>query len=272
MFSVTPVAAVTQPYVGGYFYSSDIKVTNKAVFCCYFDANASLIPADKWLCAVMSVEGGNGTTLTATAYQLGLLLSSNNTVNVIGEEIAGGMRQSAPYTRTVGSGDYCCFYGRTDITNGYLTWKVFCYASETQFLNDNPTIYSFSNYTWDPANRNLLVGHVDIMDQRIKYFQVGVESNDEVTNFNWAVSESNWGYYNGSAWCYLPAYSVNGVNSFIDIAFTIGGEVYTGVDIDSIDTNMVIWEFSNATVADGTQLWSGSGVVRDYVSIEKPYQ
>lgn len=260
------------PYMGGYLRGSIVTTSKVHLAVSLSGAVGEDFPSSSFLAGVASVAGANGTTLTGWTYQNGVALVKNTSVWWVPQAWLGGTKKWY-YEKIVGDELWVAYHMRMDIiAHTNVTFKCFAYHYTWQYgPSDAPIIYTFYNVTTD---NNFLVGRQIISNRAYKHFQFGVESPSAITNQSWAVINKKPCYHNGTSWVYRAANATWGSTSYItsydNQPWMVGGDVYTGVNQDFVSNDFVEWKFTNSTVADDSQLWSGSGTVTDVVT--KPYQ
>ncbi|MBO8183539.1 MAG: hypothetical protein H0Z28_12260 [Archaeoglobus sp.] len=258
------------PYMAGYF-SGSATTTYQVIFDVNFaGTDSSQIPSNKWLGAVLSVAGGSGLTPSGWIYQNGVILYSDNDVNWAPQAWYGSSRiyyQNVP----IGDGNYVAFYERIDKEPGEIKYRAYVYRDPLQYDRDIPTIYSWDHPTND---NNFIVGTQYHNGKWFKHLQFGVEGNSIISETQWKELNEHIAYYNGYSWRYLPAYVTYGSVAYItwigDNPYKVGGQTYTGVNLDYSSSDRVKWKYTGSTIRNEVTLWSGNGYVSD--SVSKPYQ
>lgn len=181
---------------------------------------------------------------------------------------------SQEYTSTpldVGDGDLIRFYTRIEINDDYgMLYRVYTYDTYGWYYDD-PTTYDWSHATDESSLR---VGYEYNNGIKHKFFQFGVESNTAITNTDWQVVNDNPCYhYSGTTWQYKAGKVCQGIAPITWIgnnSYGVGGENYTGVNIDHSQPYEVIWEYAGTTAADEASLWTETGTISD--SHTTPYE
>jgi hypothetical protein len=258
--------------LGGYLASS--AVASRAHLAIGFSvANPSLFPTGAWLGGVVSAAGGTagGGVPNEWIYQNGVQLKKDNSVAWAPQAYTQGDDWYGAW-RTVGNGAYVAFHVRMDVVGDTkVIYKCYVYPTIQSYMYDSPIIY----VTQQPVSliSGFRVGKSLVDGFYFKFFQFGVESNQEITSTPWRVTNKKPCYFANSNWRYCPGYTVLGEVAYItygsDWKMRVGGETYHGVSPTFVSTDFVEWGYTGTTVADDVQIWSGSGIVSDVVS--KPY-
>jgi len=240
--------------------------------------DASHIPTNERLWGITSIAGANGINPSGYAYQNGIQLASDNKVRWYPQYWYEGQVQEVGLIGVVTSSYlYHRYYERTDISEGWVTYTLYIYASWWAYENDHPSRI----YTWEHEidDSNFLVGNrYNWSDGHwYKFFQFGVESvHDPITatweEFNkpcyYDYDEDNWWYRKGkvcwSSDAWLTWWGTGRMG--------VGLEDYTGVGLKKTSPDLVYWEMDDPPdpVSNGASLWTQEGIVSDLVS--KPYQ
>jgi len=266
------VVAQGQPYMGGYLRDT-VRTTGKVLLTVDFKGtDPSQFPSySTWLAGVASIAGAVMETPNGWTYQNSVHLFKDNTV-FWAPQAWYRTEQKYSYIKHVGYGHYYAFYVRMDMGHDKVIFKCYTYTDYRAWREDLPATSSWNCPT---GATNFLVGRRYHNGVYVKHFQFGVESNSRIYTTSWKVLNDNPSYYADGLWRYLPGYVCwgGGGSSAItwDYAGTycVGGLTYDGVNKDSSSNDMVRWKFTNSTIADDSQLWSGSGTVSDVVT--KPY-
>jgi hypothetical protein len=278
----------SQPYVGGFFKSSTTYMTSSKVLVdleFWSTGQATLFPSGDWLSGVESVAGSNGNLdPNGWVYQIGTAQYQNDSVNWQPQAWpwpAWGINTWYGIFQNVGDGSYVSFYERMDVVNSTtVEYRLFAYSTLNNFIYDEPIIYT--QYESGQSISNFAVGWYYYDGYNFDPFQFGVESPQAINTTDWQTIDYRASYYNSStqSWVYDPAYVLLGgvyVDCISDASgypsgyspMRVGGITYTGVNLTGQSTDYVTWGYTGATVLDGTQIWSSSGTVSDWV--KRPY-
>jgi len=254
----------------GEYLEKNITTCNEIIFDCDFlDTLSNQIPTHKFLGAVSSVAGYNGTgTGNGWIYQNMFDLRDDNIV--YWDPQSWKMTQKIYYQSpsNVGNINYFCFYGTTSIDIGAnkIIYRAYRYPDESSIETDSPLFREYSHSIPPLSNdQSFLIGNTTVAGRMFKYFQTGVESNVSITNTNWGVRIGHTSFYNSTTttWTYEPGYSCNSVSAWVTSNSThdlrVGGETYTGTNKYSSSNDVVTWKYTGTTLANNTQLWSGTG-------------
>lgn len=275
LFAMVPsvsVSASGNPYVGGYFNSSQATATKAYMAMDFSGTTPSVIPSSAWLGGVASILGQSTTGNCPCTYQSGFLLWHNGTVDYAPQthKSNGGLLSGA---------EVHVFGGYTDVAlNGIIrynsaTSKVnftgFDYSDNTEYINNAPTIYNI--YSVNTGDTNFYTGYSTVTiggtQYTLKRFQFGVESTANITSSSWHVNDYQIEAYTTS-WVYQSALSTECCStsgSLIAVVGTTGLWVGTsatkGVNLYSSRTSSDSegWWYTGTDIGNGASIWSGSG-------------
>jgi hypothetical protein len=270
------------PYVGGYFDCSKAS-TSGVLACQQFIMDASKIPTNQYMMALISVAGASGSSPTGYIYQNPVTLVQSNSVTWDPQVWLEDQLQDW-YSVSVGTGSAPGYYTRVSYSSSHqeMLFTCFAYRDWTSWYNDTPYIYSwYGPYTGDTT---LWYGRQTHLSEKYKHFQWGVESSVLITQTAWQVvnqytcyhdSGTVWKYKNAKVcnWYAWPPTYPNGslITWDAHYAMWVGSSAYTGASVYFTQPYEVIWKYigGGSTPPDEYVLWSGSGTISD--SRVQPY-
>ncbi len=166
---VPQTVLANQAYLGGYFDGTPVQTNKAMVSVDFMGTDASQIPSNDWLGAVISAAGANGTTITGWIYQNGISLYRNNTVWWAPQSWYLGSKEWPCDLISVGSNSTVAFYLKIEQTSTQTRYKIYIYPTDAAYDSDRPTVYTYTNTT--TTSENLLVGKQLHYSNNTLYFQ-----------------------------------------------------------------------------------------------------
>lgn len=266
---ITPVFAA-QEYLGAYF-DGTVTITDEVIFMVrllntdYTDVSA----ISPWM-SVLSVAGGDGTTVEDVMYQNVFTLYYNDDWDFQPQTIKGTTQEDIDDVNIGDSGTYAA-YGRTiyDTVNNEIEYYAYVYDTSSDFGNDRPTVYHYTQARENNDIENFLVGDETLgtwpITYHMRYCQVGMETRHMTASAK-DLEQKIWdfGYLDSSTWKYMAAKTAQGDDAWITKGATyyrVGGSVYERGNKVYSSTNVVEFEVDGTTCNDNVSVWSGSGNV-----------